>query len=435
MSQMPPELWLRVFDLATDVHDLLRCDAQVSSDLPRALVKQHEQQLLKHSLHTKRSIVLVCRTWSELAAEFLYQSVLVTRVHDLASLHESLQRHASLPSGRVRLGWWTRRLDVLIEDDHCQASDYALLAKIVRHFSNLVVVTLSMPMLPFNDCWLRQLPTSVVTSLAETCGMSLQLFDCSESILRPCRQVWLLCFLVLELMMIHLREDLMMLLEASRNLRVLRCPICSPTPGDRSARYRQDIPIMSKLESITLTSIFLRDYLPRNKDANHLPALRQLTYDCIPPPFFDHVWKNFVKLTCVNVTTVTLDFCLLGESLQNELDLLAECCVALDKLIIYLRSWLEMKPHLVLPPVSFLGLHSKFVKAPVFHQQALVSALMTLTGSKLKSIRLLHVSASEELRESVPFLPADDLACLISSNIALEDHEGRLLPETFHRVG
>ncbi|KIJ18349.1 hypothetical protein PAXINDRAFT_161720 [Paxillus involutus ATCC 200175] len=417
MSQMPPELWLRVFDLATDVHDLLNCDTPVSSDLPRALVKQRELQLLKHSLRTKRNIVLVCRTWNELAEEFLYQSVLVTRVHDLVPLHESLQARTSAASGRVRLGWWTRRLDVLIEDDHCKLSDYEPLAEVVRHFSNLAVVTLSMPMLPFNDCWLRQLPTSIVTSLAETCGASLQLFDCSESILRPCR------------------EDLMVLLAAARNLRVLRCPVCSPTPGDRSARYRQDIPIMSKLESITLTSVFLRDYLPRNKDANHLPALRQLTYDCIPPPFFDYAWKNFVKLTCVNVTTVTLDFCLSGESLQNELDLLAECCTALDKLVIYLRSWLEMKPHLVLPPVSFLGLHSKFVKAPVFHQQTLVSALVTLTGSKLKTVRLLHANAAEELHESVPSLPADDLACLTSSHIALEDHEGRLLLEAFHRVG
>ncbi|KAF9221779.1 hypothetical protein BS17DRAFT_243219 [Gyrodon lividus] len=417
MSRMPPELWIRVFDLATDVRGLLNCDSPISSDLPRALVKQREKQLLKDSLHTKRNIVLVCRTWNELAAEFLYQSILITRVHTLGSLYESLQRHASTPVSRARLGWWTRRLDVLIEDDRCEASEYALLAEVVRHFSNLAIVTLSMPMLPFNDCWLRQLPTSVITSLAETCGASLQLLDCSESILRPCR------------------EDLMMLLAASPNLKVLRCPICSPTPRDRSAIYRLDVPVMSKLESITLMSVFLRDYLPRDKDANHLPALRQLTYDCIPPPFFDNAWRNFVKLSCANVTTVTLDFCLPGESLQKELDLLAECCTALDKLVIYFRSWLEMKPHLVLPPVSYLGLHSKVTKAPVFHYQAFVSALVTLAGSKLKTIRLLHANAAKGLRESVPSLPADDLACLTSSNISLEDHEGHLLLEASDRVG
>ncbi|KAF9238475.1 hypothetical protein BU15DRAFT_47555 [Melanogaster broomeanus] len=417
MSRMPPELWLRVFDLATDVHGLLNYDDPISSDLPRALVKQREQQLLRDSLRTKRNIVLVCRYWNELAVEFLYQSVLITRVDTLASLHESLQRHASAAAGRTRLGWWTRRLDVLIQDDRCEASDYALLAEVVRHFSNLVIVTLSMPMLPFNDCWLRQLPTSIITCLAETCGTSLQVFDCSESVLRPCRQVPV---------PVH-PQDLMMLLAACSDLKVLRCPICSPTPRDRSARYRLDVPVMSKLESITLTSVFLRDYLPRDKDANHLPALRQLTYDCIPPPFFDHAWKNFVKLTCANVTTVTLDFCLPGDSLPKELDLLAEYCTALDKLVIYFRSWLEMKPHLVLPRVSYLGLYSKVKGEPVFHYQALLSALATLTGPRLKTIRLLHASAVEEIRESAPSLSPDDLACLTSRNISLEDHEGHLL--------
>ncbi|KAG8215437.1 hypothetical protein J3R82DRAFT_9049 [Butyriboletus roseoflavus] len=46
---------------------------------------------------------------------------------------------------------------------------------------------------------------------------------------------------------------------------------------------------MPKLESTALISIFLRDYLPQDKDAN--------TYDCVPLPSLDHVWKTFIKLT------------------------------------------------------------------------------------------------------------------------------------------
>lgn len=218
-----------------------------------------------------------------------------------------------------------------------------------------------------------------------------------------------------------------MLLAASPNLRVLRCPICSPTPPDRASRNRLDVPVMSKLESITLMSVFLRDYLPRDKDANHLPALRQLTYDCIPPPFFDHAWKNFVKLTCANLTSVTLDFCLPGDSLQDELNLLSECCTALEKLVIYLRSWLELKPRLALPPVSYLGLHAKAPKGPFFHYQALVSALVTLTAPKLRTIRLLHANTAEEFRENASLFAAEDRTYLTSCSFSLEDFEGCVL--------
>lgn len=183
---------------------------------------------------------------------------------------------------------------------------------------------------------------------------------------------------------------------------------------------------MSNLESITLMSVFLRDYLPRDKGANHFPALRQLIYDCIPPPFFDHAWKNFVKRTCTSLTSVTLDFCLPGDSLQDELNLLSEFCTVLDRLIIYLRSWLELKPRLVLPPVSYLGLHAKVPMRPLFHYQALVSALVTLTAPKLRTVRLLHTNAAE-LREQMSLFVAEDSVRLTSCNFSLEDLEGRVL--------
>lgn len=186
--QVPPEIWLRIFAIATDLDSLLNCDSSFSSDLPRTLVKQHELQPLKNSLCIKRSITLVCRTWNELALEFLYQCILITKVENLHTLHESLQRYALTAQGKNRLGWWTRRLDVLIDDQRCQPSDYGMLAVIIRQLPNLSIITLSMPMIPSNDCWLRVLPTSVIVSLAETCGASLQSFDCSQSILRPCRQ-------------------------------------------------------------------------------------------------------------------------------------------------------------------------------------------------------------------------------------------------------
>lgn len=187
--RVPPEVWLKIFSHATDLGTLLNRDTSISSDLPRGLVRQHELQCLKNSLRAKRSIALVCRTWNALALGFLYQDILIMKVDNLLSLHESLQRSALAAQGKNRLGWWTKRLDVLIEDQRCEPSDYDMLATVIRQLPNLSIITVSMPMLPFNDCWLRQLPTAIVVSLVETCGTSLQVFDCSESVLRPCRQV------------------------------------------------------------------------------------------------------------------------------------------------------------------------------------------------------------------------------------------------------
>jgi len=187
LPRFPPELWLTIFRLATDVPSLLSCDGPSPSDLPRPLVKEREQRLLKVSFITKKNIILVCKTWNTLAIEFLYQSVIVTRAATLSSLLVALDRKSSTAARSGYAGWWTKRLDVLIKDDRCEASDYALLADIIRRFPNLSIITISMPMLPYNDSWLRQLPKSVVIALAESCGPSLRVFDCSESILRPCR--------------------------------------------------------------------------------------------------------------------------------------------------------------------------------------------------------------------------------------------------------
>lgn len=407
LPPFPPELWITIFSLATDIPGLLSYDGPNPSDIPRPLVKEHEHKLLKESLITKRNIILVCKTWNALATNFLYQSVLVTRPATLSSLLVALGGRSS---GAVHVGWWTRRLDVLIQDDHCEASHYALLANIIRRFPNLSIVNLSMPMLPDNDSWLRQLPESVVMALAESCGPSLRVFDCSESILRPCR------------------EDLMKLIIAAPNLSVLHCPICSPSARDKSPSARLDVPVMTKLQSLSLMSVFLRDYLPDDRDANHFPALRKLTYDCIPPPFLDHTWKHFVRLSCANVTTVHLDYSLQADRLQKELDLLSECCLFLNDLVIYIRSWTEINPYLTLPPsVSCLGLYSKLRKAPTFHFMQLLAALRTISGSKLKTVRLLHADAVEDLRENSRDLLQGEDADNTGITFRIEDHEGHLL--------
>lgn len=186
-SRIPPELWRRIFELATHSPGLLDCNPS-RSDLPSALVKQQELHRLKESLSTKQNLVRVCKDWDALATEFLYQSILVTRLEVLPGLLNALKRRSqSSGASRARPGWWARRLDVVITNDYCEDADYYTpLADLIRHFTNLSIVTMSI-FLPLGGSNPSQLPVEIITSLVETCGPSLCSFDCSESAIRPCR--------------------------------------------------------------------------------------------------------------------------------------------------------------------------------------------------------------------------------------------------------
>ena len=76
-QHLPPELWLRIFELATYVPGLLETDIPDPFDMdPPSILHLHQEydrKLFKYSMVTKRSIVLVCRTWYSLALPLLYQ--------------------------------------------------------------------------------------------------------------------------------------------------------------------------------------------------------------------------------------------------------------------------------------------------------------------------------------------------------------------------
>jgi len=185
LSPLPLELWLTIFDLATDVPGLLSSDGPAPSDLPRSLVEKQEVRLLKESLSIKRTIVCVCKTWHVLATKFLYRSVLITRTTSFPSLLSTLSRRSSGETHSNLVGWWTRRLDISISSrkDLCQISHYLLLANIIQQLPNLSTITLQMWWDPSGYCG-RDLHylTPVIMALAGTCGPSLRVFDCSGPI-------------------------------------------------------------------------------------------------------------------------------------------------------------------------------------------------------------------------------------------------------------
>jgi len=191
---------------------------------------------------------------------------------------------------------------------------------------------------------------------------------------------------------------------------------------------------MPKLQSVSMASVFLHEFLPDDESVNHFPALRQLTTtDIILPPIFSNPWKRFLNQSCAKVTSVRIDYPANGGPwFQVDMDLLAECCLSLNYLVFYLPCWKSIRPHLTLPPsVSHLGLHSASADPNPYSTdfEHLFTALSTITGSKLKTVRLLHTV--EDLRKnhgSFRMILASKLAEITSCiTFRIEDHEGHPL--------
>ncbi|KAG1740200.1 uncharacterized protein EDB91DRAFT_363746 [Suillus paluster] len=100
----------------------------------------------------------------------------------------------------------------------------------------------------------------------------------------------------------------------------------------------------------------------------------------VPRPYFE----NFARLSCVNVTTVHLNFPLSSDGVGSAQRMFRY----FNDLVLYLLLWTKIKQNQILPPpVSYLGLHSK---APAFDFTQLLTSLRTMSGSKLMMVRLLH---------------------------------------------
>ncbi|EPQ50590.1 hypothetical protein GLOTRDRAFT_123482 [Gloeophyllum trabeum ATCC 11539] len=412
---LPAELWLRILRIATSVPDAV---APTADDIytPRSgRPEQRENQPLRDSLVTKRYLVRVCRLWRALASRFLYEAVVIGRGHTIPSLRDTLvaSKHAteSMANEYRPLGWYTRRLDLSVRGQthittgpaHVEL-DY--LAEIIRCLPNLAIFTVNVTTKQYPDT----MPASVMQALAENCSTSLRVLhwpDCGSRVgrvLDPKPAEW------------------RMLLTAASNLKAVRCS--DMLYSSRGYENHHSIfPDLPGLTTLTLSNKVCKDYLG---SPHSLPSLRHLRYhdcsSCIP-----HAWKGLLQLYGAHLAAVTLIFHHFGADVQGHLDLLAEFCPRLDKLLLCFRSWPRFPAHLRLPPITCLALMSAKPNSTNAECMALFASLSTIDVQDLQTVRVMHERDVAKLRSRNSKLLDIGLAQLRCRKFQLEDHAGTIL--------
>ncbi|KAA1477694.1 hypothetical protein DENSPDRAFT_844876 [Dentipellis sp. KUC8613] len=114
LQRTPPELWLSIFEHATFVPHAFDTDVADPFDVPGAPIPFDTQieDNLRSSFATKRSLVLVCKLWHDLAMPLLYQAVAARDNHSLKSLRDTLTQYENNSTAQRNHKIQVRRLDL-----------------------------------------------------------------------------------------------------------------------------------------------------------------------------------------------------------------------------------------------------------------------------------------------------------------------------------
>ncbi|RXW16688.1 hypothetical protein EST38_g9164 [Candolleomyces aberdarensis] len=117
--QFPPEIWLMILRTVTDVPDPLVYPHLVLPDskTSQGMLSEYASRRYRQCLIMKRLVVGVCRQWYAFANKFMFEHIVIDKPWQLGVLLQTLPR---LPAGRIdpgdrrTLGWFVKRLDLLI---------------------------------------------------------------------------------------------------------------------------------------------------------------------------------------------------------------------------------------------------------------------------------------------------------------------------------
>ena len=397
---LPPEIWLIIFDHATYVPGTLIPEIYEYSGTLGQCFSRYHRPLIRRALVTKRSLVRVCRQWWLLAIPFLYKSIFIGRGRCLSSLAITLALSVGgkgvLPSTRP-LGSYTERLDIAMRDNSRPNSDedLDLLAEVIRHLQNLAVVSVDITASRYISL---DMPDIVMDALA-CAGSSLKIIDWAAPCLLP-------------------RYRSLQNLVTTTQLHILRCPFQLRGPTDPI-----DNCVLSSCTTLAITS----DHM-HQMSSTQLPALRELIY---PPPMLrlgqpsnPFLERHGKKLTAVHLSWST------SIGFRDQINLLATHCPNLRRLTIALTFWeLLDAPIIKLVPIEFLCLYCRQNQSSTNAYKITFASLARLKDV-MPTLRIIRFTRYLNVKELLmnhrkALLPALEL--LSGSNVRLEDHKGRLL--------
>ncbi|KDQ59758.1 hypothetical protein JAAARDRAFT_631804 [Jaapia argillacea MUCL 33604] len=407
-SVLPPELWLRIFDLVTAVPDSLETDLDDPFDVTLKTSRKDEQKRLRESLVTKCHLVRVCKQWQTLASRFLYRIIVVGRGRTLSSLAVTLSESKEKLEGSKDanpLGWYTQRLDFVTRGQTHSSRDDSLpsmadaarqeleyLAQIIRYMPNLSIFTMQAA----SKAYPEVMSTSVMRALGESCGPSLRVLNWPDfgsrigRILDPRPDEW---------------RDL---LSSCPNLRVVRCSDARRSLSG-SSPYSSDIPSLQDMRLLTLSNKNCEDYLSFTESEsdevdsrwpNRFPSLQHVRYhDCAA--YIPRAWKRFLQLHGSTVTSITIIVHYFAADIQGHMDLLSPY-PNITHVNLHFGLWPRFRPHLRLPTqITHLGILSYRPHASKAEYRELFESIRTLhrRSEGLQVVRFLDQRNVKDLRE------------------------------------
>jgi len=175
LPHLPTEVWLLVFQLATEVPFAFLPKTESPFDLPPRPTHNEMTAELSRSLITKRYLALVCKTWNEIATPLLYSAVLLRSGRGVSAAWNTFSS-SEQGNGSVRLGHYVKRIDLSMRDSQThhisleQLAEKEKLAGILRWLPNLSIFTMNTRVRGGDS-------TCIAEALADTSAGSLQTIE------------------------------------------------------------------------------------------------------------------------------------------------------------------------------------------------------------------------------------------------------------------
>ena len=175
LPRLPAEVWLLIFQLATEVPFMFLPRTESPFDLPPRPTHKEFTAKLSSSLITKRYIVLVCKAWNEIATPLLYSAVLLRSTRGVTAAWNTFCGSAHSNTG-PRLCHYVKRIDLSMRDSRVhhlesqQDSERKKITEVLRCLPNLSIFTMH-TQLRGGDA------TCIAEALGETAGSTLQTIE------------------------------------------------------------------------------------------------------------------------------------------------------------------------------------------------------------------------------------------------------------------
>ncbi|KAI6004926.1 hypothetical protein EDD15DRAFT_2359837 [Pisolithus albus] len=413
-TRIPPEVWDRIFEIATHVPYILIPEIFDKSTLIGDEYNDIYLPALEDAFATKRNLVLVCKQWWHLATRYLYRALLIDDRHlpTLLSIWSTLQSYANgngAVPGAKPLGWWTERLDVAF----CgTAAGEARLADVIMCLPNLAIVHLDFGIRLIDHASISR---SIANALRQAAS-SLRVFDWSTWSSDPAIPLIVREFLA----------------ELPR-LCILRC--------DNMPWMDGVIPpnILSSVTTFSVQKMLITegDIPVESRPGDRRVSLREVIISAGQNGL--ESWTVFMRLYGTFLTSVHLKmYDGYWDVLFHPLAMIKQSCPNIRRLTLSLIDFSYLtRDTLSLPPIEYLGVNMLEMFHDKMESESLFSALAILkdTLPTLRVVQLTYPDNVDRLLTVYQEVAIEALETdLAECPFRIEDHNGNLLLERLKAV-